>query len=129
MRAILKQRSKPTRELSVRVENVNRRLESRYPMGAIAVIDPDEYQSPLLYGTTANGGSNVLYGRKANGGSNKKYGTTRRNQVDRLSYECSPENGRFNVDINFGGSMNLSKASAALKQIEQNLNTVRQRSL
>lgn len=127
--AILKQRARPQKQTSISVDNIARRLESRFPMGAIAVVDPAAYQDGLKYGTTANGGSNVLYGRTRNGGDNKKYGTTPRLQVDRIRYSLSPEDARIDAEIQFGNSLSVSRASAEMKRIESNLNAVRQRSL
>lgn len=129
IKAILKQRAIPQRQLSVSVKNTSKRWETNYPMGAIAVIDPAAYQDPIIWGTTASGGSNLLYGKTINGGSGKKYGTTPRNQIDRIRYTATPEDGYCDAEIQFGNSLSVSRASATLKLIEKNLDTVRQRSL
>lgn len=129
IKAYLAEKAIPQRQLCVSVKNINKILESRFPMGAVAIVDKDVYQHALIYGTTANGGSNVLFGKAQAGGSNKKYGTTPRNQIDRISYSFTPEAGRLNADIQFGNSLSASRASAAMKQLEDNLNAVRQRSL
>jgi len=127
--AILKQKAVPQRQLSISVKNIKQRLEATEPIGAIAVVDKDVFQDSFLYGTTGNGGSNITYGKVVNGGSGKKYGTTPRNQVDRIQYKMSPEDGRVDAEIQFGNSLGFSRASATMNRQELILNAVRQRSL
>lgn len=129
MKGIFRQRAVPPRPLSITVANIKKRIEKTFPMGAVAVVDPDVYQDLLKYGITANGGDNVLYGRRINGGGNKKYGSTPRNQVDRIQYTLSPEDGRFDATIQFGNSLSVSRASASIKRLEDTLRAVNQRSL
>lgn len=126
---ILRQKAKPKRQLSITVMNLNRRIERNRPMGEIAIRDTGVSQAGAIYGTTANGGSNILYGTKANVGAGQLYGGISKHQVDRVSYSFSPEDGRVHADIQFGDSLAFSRASATIKQIEENLNAVRQRSL
>lgn len=126
---ILRQKAKPKRQLSLSVMNLNRRIERNQPMGIIAFRDTGVSQAPAIYGTTANGGSNIIYGSKNNGGTGQLYGGVSKHQVDRVSYSFSPQDGRVHADIQFGDSLAFSRASATIKQIEENLNAVRQRSL
>lgn len=127
--AALREKGKPKRQMSVSVMNLNRRIERNRPMGMITVRDPDIAQDPPIYGTTANGGSNILYGSRIHGGSGRYYGGVSKYSIDRVSYSLSPEDGRVHADIQFGDSLAVSRASAALKRIEENLQAVRQRSL
>lgn len=129
IRGLLNQKGVPQRQFSVGVTNTTKRLESSLPISAVAVVDPEDYQDLLKYGTTGAGGSNTLYGKKVNGGSNKRYGSTARNQVDRIKYTVSDMDGRVDAEIQFGNSLSVSRASASLKRLENTLNAVRQRSL
>lgn len=127
--SILNQRGKPTRQLSVSMIGITRRFEATRPMGAYSIIDGDAVQNRALYGTTANGGSNKLYGTRTNGGSNQLYGGFRKEQIDRVIYSINPENGKVDAEVQFGGSLSVSKASASIKQIELIQSALRQRSL
>ena len=126
---ILTQRSKPIRQMSLTLKNTKKRFEASVPMGAIAVVDPDVAQGRYLWGTTANGGANRLWGTSGNFGSNTIYGGVRKEQIDRISYTLSPQDGRIDAEIQFGNSFAISRASAVLKEIEQIQSTLRQRSL
>ena len=125
----LAKRAKPQRQMSVSFVNLPDRLESTLPIGAISIVDPDDVQVSAIYGTTGNGGDNKIYGRTQIGGSGQLYGGVKRDQVDRITYTLSPENGRINAEIQFGSSLTYSRASATLNRIDQSLNAVRQRGL
>ena len=126
---ILTQRSKPIRQMSLTLKNTTKRFEASVPMGSIAVVDPDVAQARYLWGTTANGGANRLWGTSGNFGSNTIYGGVRKEQIDRISYTLSPQDGRIDAELQFGNSFAISRASAVLKEIEQIQNSIRQRSL
>lgn len=129
MSAVLLQRSKPSRQMSISLKNINRRFETTQPLGAIAVVDPDVAQSRYLWGTTANGGANRLWGLISNSGSGTIYGAVRKEQIDRIMYTMSPEDGRVDAEVQFGTSIGNSKASATIKRLEIVQSTLRQRSL
>ena len=123
------QRARPQRQLGVTLKNITKRFESSLPIGAISIVDPDVAQARFLWGRTANGGSNLIYGVSANSGSGKVYGGVRKEQIDRIMYSVSPQDGRIDAEINFGSSVAVSRASATIKEIEHIQNTLRQRSL
>jgi hypothetical protein len=126
---MLKQDAKPKRQMGITVMNLNRRIERNKPMGLFTIRDSSIAQDPPIYGTTANGGSNIYYGTRLHGGSGRYYGGVSSYSVDRVSYTLSPQDGRVHADIQFGDSLAVSRASAAMKRMEENLNAVRQRSL
>lgn len=129
MSAYLAQKARPARQLSVSLKNITRRFEATVPMGAISVIDRDLTQSRYEWGTTANGGDNKKWGTLSSGGSGILWGGFRKDQIDRISYSLSPEDGRINADVQFGNSYAVSKASAAIKDLENIQESLRQRSL
>lgn len=126
---ILRQEAKPKRQMSISVMNLNRRIERNRPMGLITVRDSTTAQEPPIWGTAAHGGSHIYYGTQLHGGSGRYWGGESRYSIDRVSYTLSPADGRVHADIQFGDSLAVSRASAAMKRIEENLNAVRQRSL
>lgn len=126
---ILRQDGKPKRQMAVSLMNLNRRIERNRPMGLFTIRDSEIAQDPPIWGTTANGGSNITYGSRLHGGSGRYWGGESRYSADRISYTLSTETGRVHADIQFGDSLSVSRASAAMKRIEENLNAVRQRSL
>lgn len=126
---VLRQRAVPQRQLTVSLKNIKDRIEASLPIGAISIVDHDATQTPATYGTTGNGGSNKLYGTTLNGGSGQLYGGQRRDQVERIIYTMSPEDGRVHADLTLGVSVGFSRASAEIKRIENTLNSARQRQL
>jgi hypothetical protein len=98
-------------------------------MGTIAIVDPDVVQSAAIWGTVANGGSGKVWGSILNLGSGQIYGGVRKEQVDRVMYSLSPEDGKVHAEVQFGSSVGYSRASATMKRIEQLQNALRQRSL
>ena len=126
---LLRQKARPIRQIQMSLTNTRERLEASLPIGAVSIIDQEQAQTGAIYGTTAAGGSNRIYGSRLNGGSNQLYGGSIREQVERISYATSSEDGRFDADIQFGPSVSLSQSSALLKQLEQTQNALRQRSL
>lgn len=127
--SLLKQQAGLSRQLSINLISTKKRLEASLPIGAVSVVDPDTAQTSALYGTTGNGGSNKLYGTVGTGGANQLYGGVTRGQVDRINYSINPKDGRFDAEIMFESYENVSPASATLKQIQQNLDALRQRGL
>lgn len=123
--AILKQRSKPQLETKVNIVNTDIRLEDNIPIGKVAVADPEHDANLFLVGTTANGGSNLIVGKASNGGSDAIIGGLFSDQIDTLKYTLSDTDDRFNIAINFGGT--ISETSARIKQIESLLESERQR--
>lgn len=129
MSGVFRQSASPFRDLSISVKNSKRRLEASLPIGACSVVDQDFNATGAIYGTVGNGGSGKIYGRLADGGSGQVYGGVAKHQVDRIQYTLSPEDGRIHSEITFGNSVGYSKASATLKQIEQQQSALRQRTL
>lgn len=126
---ILRQDGKPKRQTTLSLMNLDHRIERNKPMGLMTIRDSTIAQDTPIYGTTANGGSNIYYGTRLHGGSGRYYGGISKYTVDRVSYTLSPQDGRVHADIQFGDSLAISRASASLKRMEENLNAVRQRSL
>lgn len=126
---LLTQRSKPQRQLSASLKNISTRFEATLPMGAVSIIDHDAVQSAAKWGKTASGGSNKIYGQVVSGGSGQTYGGTRRDQIDRIQYTLSPEDGKVHADITLGTTLAVSRASAEIKRIEQIQNSIRQRQI
>ena len=127
--ALLSQKARPVRLLNVKLSNISTRFEATQPLGTYSIIDNDAVQDRALWGTTANGGSNKLYGRRSSNGSGQLYGGFRREQIDRISYSLSPEDGKVDAEVQFGSSTGFSRSSAVIKQLESIQNTLRQRSL
>lgn len=129
MSSLLLQRARPASQLAVSLKNVTKRFEATQPMGAIAIVDPSTSQTRYKWGKTASGGANKIWGTLVNGGSGIVYGGIRSEQIDRVVYTMSPEDGRVDAELQFGNSIGNSRASAVLKRIEAVQNTLRQRSL
>ena len=129
MASILTQKSKPQRQLDVSLKNIETRFESNQPMGNISVIDRDATQSASKWGKAASGGSNKIYGRKITGGSDALYGGKRKDQIERVVYTLSPQDGRVHAELSLGVSIAFSRASSEIKRIELIQNTIRQRQL
>ena len=127
--ALLNQKARPVRLLNVKLSNITTRFEATQPLGTYSIIDNEAVQDRALWGTTANGGSNKLYGRRSSNGSGQLYGGFRREQIDRVSYSLSPEDGKVDAEVQFGSSTGFSRSSAVIKQLESIQNTLRQRSL
>ncbi len=129
MASILTQKSKPQRQLDVSLKNIGARFEANQPIGNISVVDRDATQSAFKWGKAASGGSNKIYGRKVTGGSDVLYGGRRKDQIERVVYSLSPQDGRVHAELSLGVSIAFSRASADLKRIELIQNTIRQRQL
>lgn len=127
--SLLSQSARPSRQLSIRLVNTTLRFEDTLPLGRYAVIDPDATQARYLWGTTANGGDNKIWGKAANGGSHILWGGIRKEQIDRISYTVSPEDGKWDAEVQFGSSVGFSRSSATIKQLQQIQSALRQRSL
>lgn len=126
---ILQQRGKPLYQRSFSLPNTTVRFEADKPMGAVSVVDMDVDQMGAFYGTTASGGSNKEYGEIIDGGSGQLYRGIRVEQIDRVRYSLSPENGKIDAEIQLGDSRAVSLASSELKRIQLSLDSVRQRSI
>lgn len=127
--SLLTQKARPVRLLSVKMVNISTFFEDTQPLGTYSVIDADAVQGRALWGRTASGGSNKIYGRIANDGSGQLYGGFRREQIDRVTYSLSPEDGKVDAEIQFGDAIRFSRASSTIHRIDQLQNAIRQRSL
>lgn len=127
--SLLSQKSRPQRQLSISLKNISTRIELSLPIGAVSVLDKDATQAAGIWGTTANNGSNKIWGRALAGGSEQLYGGSRHDQVERITYTLSPEDGKIHADLTLGTSIGFSRASAEMKRIELNLSATRQRQL
>jgi len=126
---LLRQKAIPQRQLTVSLKNIADRFEASLPIGAVSIVDHDATQTAAKYGTTGHSGSNKYYGTALNSGSGQLYGGQRRDQVERIIYSMSPEDGRVHADLTLGVSIGFSRASAEMKRIENTLNSARQRQL
>ena len=126
--SLLSQFNTPQRQMSVSLKNIATRFEASLPIGTVSIVDQDSAQSLNKWGKTASGGSNLIYGTAQNLGSGRLWGGVRKEQIDRIVYTLSPEDGRIHADVQFGSSVAFSRASATLKRIEQIQNTLQQRS-
>lgn len=124
IRALLKKEGRPRRQYSAKLSSANFEIEDNLPFGLVEIIDKDEYQNPLRYGTTGKG-SNIEYADP----TDYVYGQTAQHHVDRIRYTLTPEDGKIDAQIQFGDSLAISQASAHIKQLELVLDAVRQRSL
>lgn len=128
---LLQQKSSPKYKLSFDVPNTAKRLEDNIPMGKVSIYDDDYDRGPAtktVWGTTANGGSNKVWGTVANGGDGALWGGgggAFQQQVEYVQYELSDTDGRFNLKIYTGGS--LDKFAAKVKQLELLTADLRQR--
>ncbi|MCK9324727.1 MAG: hypothetical protein M0P69_04445 [Bacteroidales bacterium] len=119
--------SRPKTVLRIKVPNVALRLEDSLPIGKIAVSDPNSEERDNVWGTAANGGSNLLWGTTANGGSNELWGNLFSDQLYKVSYQISESEGKFHLDIQLGNS-GILEAAAKLRRLEQSITDLRQRS-
>lgn len=126
---IIQQEGIPRRQVSGTLTSTKKRLEFNLPIGPVEIIDKEEYEDPKRYGEAGDGGSDITYGEVVDGGSGAIYGETERHYIDRIRYTLDPESGRVNAEVQFGDSLAISLASSRMKQIEQGLEAVRQRSL
>lgn len=128
---LLQQKSSPKYKLSFDVPNTAKRLEDNIPMGKVSIYDDDYDRGPAtktVWGTTGNGGSNKKWGTIANSGDGALWGGgggAFQQQVEYVQYELSDTDGRFNLKIYTGGS--LDKFAAKVKQLELLTADLRQR--
>lgn len=127
---LLDQNDTPNYIMNLKVPDTNIRLEDTIPLGKISIYD-DTYDAATaarkIWGTTANGGDNLLWGRADNGGSDYLWGGGTgvfQDQVDFIRYQLSNSEGKFNIEIGMGGSRD--ETAARIKQIELELNNLRQ---
>jgi len=121
----LREKSSPILNIRAKIVNTNIRLEDTIPMGKVAVVDYDYDDLKYTWGTVANGGSGLVWGTVANGGSGKKWGGFYSSQVNSIAYSLAEGDEKFNIELTFGGS--LLETSAKIKQIEQELSSLRQK--
>lgn len=119
-RNILKSDGIPRRQVTVRRENINYRMESSLPFGPVEIIDADTYQHPIRYKNTSDA---EIYG------NGKVYGQTERFFIDRIRYSFSAEDGKLDAEYQFGDSLAVSRASTRMKRLQDEISTLRQRSL
>lgn len=129
LNGLIRQLGLPSRQSRTTVYSIEERLERTLPIGAVEIIDKDDFQDSNVWGTTGNGGSNILWGTARAGGAGLRWGRVRRNQVDKITYTLNPESGKFNAQLQFGDTINEQKTSSEIKRMELNLDAVRQRSL
>jgi len=113
----------PKRQVTGSLENISRRLEASLPIGPIEIVDPDRYQHPNRYRSDADP-EGILYGV-----GNYVYGETEKHYIDRIRYTLSPESGKVNAEVQFGDSLGVSLTSSRIKQLENEISNLRQRSL
>ena len=124
--AKLKESAKTPLTLKAKVLNTDKRLEDNIPVGRVGIFDADYDQTLKKWGTTANGGDNLIWGTLKNSGSGGIWGGMYKDQISSIKYTLSNTEGRFNLELVFGGS--LLDTSAKLKQMELQLSSLRQRS-
>jgi len=124
--AKLKESAKTPLTLKVKILNTDTRIEDTIPAGRVGIFDADYDQTLKIWGTTANGGDNMVWGTLKNSGSGGIWGGMYKDQISSIKYTLSSTEGRFNIELVFGGS--LLDTSAKLKQMDLLLSSLRQRS-
>lgn len=121
---LLRKSSGPQMRVKGSIVNTNIRLEDIIPLGKIAIQDNDYDQAIFIWGTDANGGSDLIWGVSANGGSDKIWGGLFSDQLDTIKYTLSDQDDRFNVDLSFSAS--TVETSVMMKRLELELEQLRQ---
>jgi len=124
--AKLKESAKTPLTLKAKILNTDRRLEDTIPIGRVGIFDADYDQTLTKWGKTASGGDNLIWGTIPNDGSGGIWGGMYKDQISSIKYTLSNTEGRFNIELVFGGS--LLDTSAKLKQMDLLLSSLRQRS-
>lgn len=124
---ILKENSDPVLSLRCKIANTNLRLEDTIPIGAISIYDADydkDAVGDIIIGEAVDGGSDVTIGLEADGGSESIFGGEYADQIDRIGYEFSNTEERFNLTIQFGDT--ILQTSAMLKRLDFALSNLQQ---
>jgi len=122
--ALLQERSVIKTIFRVKIANTKTRFEDTIPMGRVVVFDAEYYDGEYVWGTAANGGSDLVWGTAGNGGSDKIWGGDYSDQIDRVKYSLSDTDERVNADITLGGG--ILETSAKIKQLELMMAELRQ---
>jgi len=128
--SMLRENAAPQLAIRAKIANTSLRLEDTVPIGLIVFYDV-EYDRNLLtdskgdiIGETADGGSDLIIGEEADGGDDIIIGGQYSAQVDRILYEPSDTEGRFNLTIQFGDT--VLETAAIIKRIDLALANLQQ---
>lgn len=127
MNALLLMNSRPKVRIAVSAPNQIVRFEDSEPMGAVQILDALTDQLSNIWGNTADGGSDLTWGNAADLGSDKVWGTVPFYQIERVKYTPNGVDGYCDLEMDLGGMR--YETPALLDQIENNLNSVRQRQI
>lgn len=122
MGAILTERAIPKFNIRATIKNTNIRLEDTVPMGLVTFYDSKYDATSLgdfigdIIGEAADGGSDIVIGEAGDGGDDVTVGGQYSAQVDRISYDLSDTDGRFNLDIQLGDT--IVETAAKIKRLE-----------
>jgi hypothetical protein len=125
--SILKEYCQPIYSIRCKVSNTKIRLEDTIPIGAISVYDAAYDKTgvgDIIIGEAADGGSDVTIGLAIDGGSEITIGGEYASQIDRIQYEFSNTEERFNITIQFGDT--ILQTAAKIKQLELQLSNIQQ---
>lgn len=127
---ILQKNSQPQLNIRVKVANTDLRLEDTVPIGLINFYDVDYDRNLLtdsigdIVGEAVDGGSDIIIGLAADGGSDVLIGGDYAAQIDRIQYEMSDSDERFNLTIQFGDTR--LQTSAIIKRLDLALTNINQ---
>lgn len=127
MNATFLERNRPKVKINLRVHNQTKRFEDTIPMGTVQISNPATNQIRNVWGTTANGGSNLIWGKTASSGSNALWGGVPYHLINRIRYIPTGVDGYFDYELELGGSR--FDTPALINQIDSNLEAVRLRQI
>lgn len=128
--SVLRENAIPQLNIRTKIANTDLRLEDIIPIGLIVFYDVDYDRNLLtddigdIIGEAADGGSDITIGEAADGGDDVIIGGQYSAQVDRIQYDLSDTEGRFNLTIQFGDT--ILETAAIIKRLDLALANLQQ---
>lgn len=128
--AKLSENAQPQLAIRAKIANTSLRLEDTLPIGLVVFYDVDYDRNMLndstgdIIGEAADGGSDITIGEAADGGDDIIVGGQYSAQIDRIQYEVSNTEGKFNLTIQFGDT--VLETAAIIKRIDLALANLQQ---